>query len=195
MMVLKSMSTVGNMAVAKAHNENTEPRQIRKRLPAMAIRIFFFIIAWMASVAQADILVGRVVKVSDGDTLTILNMQNQQFKIRLAGIDAPEKKQAFGERAKQHLANMTFNRPVTVEWEKTDRYQRIVGKVLINGNDINIEQIKAGLAWWYEKYRKEQSPSDQRQYAEAEQLARQQRVGIWQESNPIPPWEWRHRTP
>lgn len=156
------------------------------------MRIFVFVAALMASFAQADTLTGRVIKITDGDTLTVLDRQNQQYKIRLAGIDAAEKKQPFGERSKQHLSSLTFNRQVTVEWDKTDRYQRIVGKVLVNGKDANLEQIKAGLAWWYEKYRKEQSPTDQRQYAEAEQLARQQKIGLWQENNPTPPWEWRH---
>lgn len=157
------------------------------------MQTILFIFTMMASVAQAATLTGRVIKIADGDTLTILDAQNQQFKIRMAGIDAPEKKQPFGERSKQNLARLTFNRQVSVDWEKTDRYHRIVGKILVNGNDVNIQQIRAGLAWWYEKYRKEQSSADQRQYAEAEQLARRQKVGLWQEPNPTPPWEWRHR--
>lgn len=95
--------------------------------------------------------------------------------------------QPYGQRAKQHLGSLVFNRQVTVEWDKTDRYQRIVGKVLVNGSDANLEQLRAGMAWWYEKYRKEQSPADQRRYSETEQLARQQKIGLWQDPNPTPP--------
>lgn len=157
-------------------------------------RYFCLLIALVVSSASAEQLTGRVVSIADGDTVTVLDASNQQHKIRLAGIDSPEKKQPYGERSKQHLASLVFNRTVTVDWEKTDRYQRIVGKILVNGSDANLEQLKAGLAWWYEKYRKEQSPADQRRYSEAEQLARQQKVGLWQEANPIPPWDWRHRS-
>lgn len=152
-----------------------------------------FLFSLVVSSAGADQLTGRVVSIADGDTITVLDAANQQHKIRLAGIDAPEKKQPYGERSRQHLAGLVFNRQVTINWDKTDRYQRILGKVLINGNDANLEQLRTGMAWWYEKYRKEQSPADQRRYSEAEQLARQQLLGLWQGPTPIPPWEWRHR--
>lgn len=126
------------------------------------IRTACLLFSLVVSSAFADQLTGRVVSIADGDTVTVLDGSNQQHKIRLAGIDAPEKKQPYGELAKQHLASLVFNRQVIVEWDKTDRYQRIVGKVLVNGNDANLEQLKAGMAWWYEKYRKEQSPVDAR---------------------------------
>lgn len=158
------------------------------------IRYVGFLFALVVSSAFADQLTGRVVSIADGDTITVLDAANQQHKIRLAGIDAPEKKQPYGERSKQHLASLVFNRQVSVDWDKADRYRRIVGKVLVNGSDANLEQLRAGMAWWYEKYRKEQSPADQRYYSETEQLARQQKIGLWQDPNPIPPWEWRHRS-
>jgi endonuclease YncB( thermonuclease family) len=104
--------------------------------------------------ALADTISGRVIAISDGDTLTVLDASKQQHKIRLAGIAAPEKKQSFGDRSKQHLAQMVFNKAVTVEWKKQDPYGRTVGKVMVTGVDANLEQIKAGMAWWYEKYRK-----------------------------------------
>ena len=133
--------------------------------------------------------------------MSVLTVNHKQHKIRLAGIDAPEKAnsekapetaQAFGERSKQNLASIVFNKNVVVEWSKLDRYGRPVGKVMVNGIDANLAQIKAGMAWWYEKYRKEQSPVDQRMYAQAEQQARLQQVGLWRDKNPIPPWEFRH---
>lgn len=158
------------------------------------IRSTCLLVSLVVSSAFAEQMAGRVVSIADGDTVTVLDASNHQHKIRLAGIDAPEKKQPYGERSKQHLARLVFNREVIVDWDKTDRYQRIVGKVLVNGSDANQEQLKAGMAWWYEKYRKEQSPADQRRYSEAEQLARQHKVGLWQDPNPTPPWDWRHRS-
>lgn len=120
-----------------------------------------------------------------------MDASNQQHKIRLAGIDAPEKKQPFGDRSKQHLAQMVFNKAVTVEWNKQDRFGRTVGKVIVNGVDANLEQIKAGMAWWYEKYRREQSERDQYLYSAHEQEAKAKRIGLWSDSNPAPPWDWR----
>ena len=142
--------------------------------------------------AHAETLTGYVVGIADGDTVTVLDANRQQHKIRLAGIDAPEKAQPFGERSKQNLAALVFNKNVIVEGDKQDRYGRKVGKILINGQDANLEQVKAGMAWWYEKYRKEQSPTDQRRYEAAEQQARVQRIGLWRDANPRPPWDWRH---
>lgn len=141
--------------------------------------------------ARVNVITGYVVSIADGDTITVLDASRKQHKIRLAGIDAPEKKQDFGERSRQNLAAMVFNKTVNVEWDKQDRYGRTVGKVLVNGVDANLEQIKAGMAWWYEKYRREQSPEDQQRYLEAEQRARALRVGLWRDLAPVAPWDWR----
>lgn len=146
----------------------------------------------LCSIAQAETLSGYVVGISDGDTVTVLDAKHQQHKIRLAGIDAPEKAQAYGDRSKQNLAKLVFNKNVTVESNKHDRYGRSVGKILVNGKDANLEQIKAGMAWWYEKYRKEQLPADQENYQAAEQQARMRRIGLWRDASPVPPWDWRH---
>ncbi len=145
----------------------------------------------VAFVAQAETITGRVVGIADGDTVTVLDASRTQYKIRLAGIDAPEKAQPFGQRSKEKLSSLAYDQVVSIEWDKKDRYGRIVGKILVNGRDINIEQIRSGMAWWYEKYRKEQSASDQRMYAQAEQEARAQRVGLWRDADPVPPWDWR----
>lgn len=145
----------------------------------------------LALSAHAETLTGFVVAIADGDTVTVLDSNRQQHKIRLAGIDAPEKAQAFGDRSKQSLAALVFNKNVVVEWDKHDRYGRTVGKILVSGKDANLEQVRAGMAWWYEKYRKEQSASDQRIYEQAEQQARSQRVGLWKDTNPTQPWEFR----
>lgn len=144
--------------------------------------------------AQAETFTGRVIGVADGDTLTVLDERRQQHKIRLAGIDAPEKRQPFGGRSKQNLAAMAFNKNVVVEWNKRDRYGRTVGKVMVNGVDANLEQINAGMAWWYRDYAKEQSPEDRRQYEQAEAKAQMSRTGLWSDKNPVPPWDFRHGT-
>lgn len=159
-----------------------------------AVRIFT--IAFCAIYFQpslADTLHGRVVSISDGDTLTLLDTSNKQFKIRLTGIDAPEKKQPFGQVSKQHLSAMVFGKSVAVEWFKRDRYQRTLGKIVLDGLDINLEQIKSGMAWHYKKYQKEQLPEDRQAYSDAEINAQQKRLGLWGEANPVSPWEFRHR--
>ena len=110
------------------------------------------IIVALGNSAMAATLVGRVVGVADGDTVTVLDSANQQFKIRLAGIDAPEKRQAFGQRSKQSLSVMVMGRDVRVEYQGRDRYGRIVGKVLVEGMDARLAQVRSGMAWHYKKY-------------------------------------------
>lgn len=145
----------------------------------------------LANVSNADTLHGRVVGVADGDTVTVLDASNTQFKIRLMGIDAPEKKQAFGNRSKEHLSSLVFNKQVTVDYSKKDKYGRTVGKIIVEGVDANLEQIKAGMAWHYKKYQKEQSVDDRLIYAHAEEQAREVKRGLWRDVDPTPPWDWR----
>jgi endonuclease YncB( thermonuclease family) len=155
-------------------------------------RILLLAALWLfANTSTADTLNGRVVGVSDGDTVTVLDDTNTQWKIRLLGIDAPEKKQAFGNRSKQSLSALVFNRQVVVEYGKKDKYGRTVGKILVGGVDANLEQVKAGMAWHYKKYQREQSEADRIAYAQAEDRARVGKVGLWFDSEPIPPWDWR----
>ena len=135
--------------------------------------------------AQAETLEGKVVKIADGDTLTLLTSSNEQVKIRLAGIDTPERKQPFGNRAKQALANLAFQKQATVEVETTDRYGRTVGAVFVDGQNVNAELVKQGMAWVYRKYNK-----DMALYG-LESRAKKEKLGLWLEENPIPPWEWR----
>ena len=134
---------------------------------------------------------GRVVRIADGDTITVLDGINAQHRIRLQGIDAPESHQAFGTQSKKNLSNMIFDRQVTVEYEKTDQYGRIVGKILLDGKDINLEQIKAGMAWHYKEYQREQSPTDRELYARAEDEARHARRGLWADADPAEPSAFR----
>jgi endonuclease YncB( thermonuclease family) len=132
-----------------------------------------------------------VVGIADGDTITVLDDAKTQHRIRLAGIDAPEKGQAFGHTSRQHLAELVAGQRVSVEWNKRDRFGRIVGKVLRDGADVCSQQVRAGLAWWFRKYQHEQSPEDRRVYAEAEDQARAGKVGLWRDARPVPPWTYR----
>ena len=141
----------------------------------------------------AATLQGKVVSVADGDTLTVLDDKKTQHKIRLQGIDAPEKAQAFGQKSKQSLNQLVHSKMVTVEFEKKDKYGRTVGKVLLNGTDVCLEQIKLGMAWHYKQYQSEQSKEDRDTYAQAEQTARTQVVGLWKDKSPTPPWEFRRQ--
>ena len=145
----------------------------------------------MFTTAGAATFGGRVVGVHDGDTITVLDSNRQQHKIRLAGIDAPEARQAYGSRSKQSLSNWVYNREVTVDWSKRDRYGRLVGVVSADGHDVNLEQIRAGMAWWYRQYAKEQTANDRKLYEDAENTARGAKQGLWADANPVPPWGWR----
>jgi len=153
-----------------------------------------FLIAAMPLFALANTIDGKVVAIADGDTLTVLDSKNQQHKIRLAGIDAPEKSQPFGARSKENLSSLAFGKSVTVEWSKTDKYGRTIGKVIVAGHDVNLLQVRAGLAWHYKAYEKEQSPADRALYAQAETEAHTRHAGLWQDTDPIPPWDYRHGT-
>lgn len=144
-----------------------------------------------ATCGAADTLTGRVVGVHDGDTITVLDGSRIQHKIRLAGIDAPELGQAYGKASRNHLADRIAGQSVTVEWHKLDRYQRVIGKVLLQGEDLCLAQVTAGMAWHYVKYAKDQVSDDRVRYAVAEQDARRVKRGLWSEPRPVPPWDWR----
>lgn len=166
-----------------------------RRLASADFRALAFIACTLLSAsAQSDALTGRVISIADGDTLTVLDASNAQHKVRLAGIDAPERKQPFGNASRQHLAQLAFDKVVLVVHNKKDRYGRHVGKVAVDGVDANLAQIKAGLAWHYKAYEREQSPADRTAYAAAELVARSARRGLWSEASAVPPWEWRHRS-
>lgn len=153
-----------------------------------------------APVSQAPVAVsnsiqlvieGKVINVHDGDTITVLDQNNKKFHIRLQGIDAPELKQEFGSVSQQNLSRMVLGKQVTIVWTKVDKYRRTVGTIKLNGQDMNIEQVKAGMAWHFKKYEDEQEPQDRVTYAAAEQQARAAKLGLWKDPNPTVPGEWR----
>ncbi len=140
--------------------------------------------------ASAELLTGTVTFVHDGDTLT-LQIGAEQKKIRLAGIDAPELKQPFGPESRDALRLSVLNQSVTVDTNKQDRYGRAVGKVLLNGEDVNLKQVSAGLAWVYTDYIKELSVEDRQQYRAAETAANDAHRGLWQDEETVAPWTYR----
>ena len=169
--------------------------------------IFGIISLFLYSPALADTLLGKVVKIADGDTVTIVDASGEKHRIRLAGIDAPEKNQPHGDASTQGLVALVSGKTVTIEYEKRDRYKRIVGKVLVDPPsdvvcmaidcvkkiDAGLEQIKAGLAWHYKYYQMEQSEKDRRLYSEAELEARRKPIGLWKDEEPMAPWAWRRK--
>lgn len=157
--------------------------------------IYRWVLAWVLALAitagQAEQVQGRVVGVADGDTVTVLDDRKVQHKIRLAGIDAPEKGMPYGQRSKQYLSDLVFGKTVVLEGDKIDRYGRTVAKVLLNGRDVNLAQIAAGMAWHYKKYEREQSSNDRMLYGAEELDARAARRGLWEDPQPVAPWDWR----
>jgi endonuclease YncB( thermonuclease family) len=142
--------------------------------------------------AYADPLIaGKVIGIQDGDTITLLDMDLTRYRIRLAGIDAPEKSQAFGRVSQVHLSTLCYGKLVTANCPKVDQYGRRVCTVFVNGVDVNLAQVVAGLAWHYKRFVHEQSAHERGAYAKAEDAARAGKVGLWKDRDPIPPWEWR----
>ena len=135
-----------------------------------------------------------MVGVSDGDTITVLDDSKTQHKVRFAGIDAPEKGQAFGERSKQSLSALVFQKRVEARCHKKDRYGREVCAVFVGLRDVGLEQICAGMAWHYKAYQHEQPTQERLVYAQEEENARASGVGLWKYAKPVPPWDWRKKS-
>ena len=151
------------------------------------IYLFLFLLSVLScSNAPNNELTNKVVGISDGDTFTLLTSENDQIKIRLFGIDCPEKSQDFGEVAKQKLSELIYKKPVRFITKDKDRYGRIVAIVYTaNGMCVNEEMIKSGLAWHYKIF-------DKNPYWDVLEIAaRKEKVGLWVDSNPTPPWLWR----
>lgn len=153
------------------------------RAAALLVAVFLTICP-----ATADTIHGKVVGVADGDTLTVLSNGNEQIKVRLSEIDAPEKAQAYGVRSKQSLSDLCFGKNVEVTLQAIDRYGRSIGRVYCAGIDANVEQLKRGMAWVYDKYVK-----DRALYVVQDE-ARSRRIGLWSDEDPTPPWLWRKKS-
>ena len=150
------------------------------------MRIYLVLLLIVPLICWADTLSGRVVGVTDGDTVTLLTEQKQQVKIRLMAIDAPEKSQAFGAASKQELSDICFDKPATVAIQGKDKYGRTIGDLTCEGLNASEEQVAAGMAWVYRQY------SNDEHLIEIEAKAKANRRGLWSDPSPIPPWNFRH---
>jgi len=149
-------------------------------------KIILILFTLVTQLLSAQVLTGRAVKIIDGDTFTLLVNEHEQVKIRLDGIDAPEKGQAYGNRAKEYLSSMIWGESLTVIIKSKDRYGRFIGKVCTSTiSDVNLEMISAGYAWQYRDYNNDNS------YTVAENQARKNMRGLWQDKNPIRPQDFR----
>lgn len=148
--------------------------------------VFSFLLICSCLVCRAESITGRCIRVSDGDTITILLDDDTQEKIRLRGIDAPESGQDFGRVSKRELTNLANRRTVRVETDGRDRYGRIIGWVYVGELYVNREMVRLGAAWYYPRY----TPNEP-DLAQAQQEAKSARRGLWVQNAPLEPWEWR----
>ena len=150
----------------------------------MNIKNLVFIFVFVCLLSSFTIK-GKVVRVSDGDTFTVLTAENRQERIRMLWIDAPEKSQAYGDAARQFLADLIAGKIVTVNCTEKDSYGRNLGYVVINGSNVNELMLKNGYAWHYKQFDKNVDR------ARFEQQARKNKIGLWSEKEPIAPWFFR----
>ena len=164
--------------------------------------IFFtnaFVIIIILSIysVRAD-FTAKVLRVVDGDTVHVVNKAGKKFKVRLTGIDAPEKNQPYGLASTYKLTEILINKWILLKSKpdngnqySIDRYNRVLAKVILDGRDINLAQVSSGYAWHFKRYQKQQSTLDRQSYSEAELSAKKNELGLWGEKKPIAPWKWR----
>ena len=145
------------------------------------------LLAAAAAAVRAATFEANVVGVPDGDSITVM-LEHQRVKVRLAGIDAPERKQRFGSESRKALARLCWNKTARVTWNQKDDYQRLLGRVSCAGTDANAEQVRQGMAWV--RYKQQYS-----QLSGLQDAARRERRGLWKQEAPTPPWDWRRRNP
>jgi micrococcal nuclease len=154
---------------------------------ATALKTALSILLVMPPLAYADL--AQVVGVIDGDTVTVLSPEHIQTRCRLFGIDAPEKAQAFGQASKKALSDLVYRKTLDVKVVDTDRYGRSICRLTLAGVDISRQQVVLGMAWVYRRYNRELP------YYEAEAAAKTAHLGLWSSTDPIPPWDYRHKVP
>lgn len=149
-----------------------------------------FLFSLVAHFAIADVNIPnslyQVVGITDGDTLTAIDNEQKQYKVRLSDIDAPEKHQDFGEKSKQTLSNLVFNKNVKIDIKQIDKYGRFIGRIYVGNIDVSLEMVRLGMAHHYKKYSADQ------QIANAEEYAKANKLGLWSNPNPINPEQFRH---
>jgi endonuclease YncB( thermonuclease family) len=153
-------------------------------LPRSSLSALCLTLLLAATAVHADVR-GRVVSVHDGDTLTVL-IDRRQVRVRLTDIDAPELRQPFGTRSRQSLSDLCFGKTAALDVRGQDRYKRTLARVTCAGTDANSEQVRRGYAWTFVRYARPGSP-----LLALENEARAAHRGLWQDSAPVPPWDWR----
>jgi len=140
-----------------------------------------------AANAYSQTITANVVGVHDGDSITVLAAGNVQLKVRLDGIDAPELKQPFSQQSKEALSGLVFGKTVILRVTGKDRYKRTLAVVMVEGLNVNLEMVRRGMAWRYEKYSKDAA------LLAAQNEAKEAGRGLWADASPVPPWEWRSK--
>ncbi len=148
------------------------------------LTLFILILLFASELYSRDIY-GTVIAVADGDTVTVLDESKSQYKIRLSDIDAPEKNQAYGQSSKQFISELIFSKEVKVTITGQDRYSRYLGTIYLDDINVNAEMISNGFAWVYRKY------SDNQKLIQLESIAQKKKLGLWSDTDPIPPWDFR----
>lgn len=133
----------------------------------------------------SEVIEGKVVGITDGDTFTLLSPGKKRIKVRLYGIDCPEKGQDFASVAKERLSELIFGKPVQIAFKSYDRWGRTVGTVVCDGKNVNEILLAEGLAWHFTRY------DDNAEWSVIERNAREKKLGLWSLVNPVPPWKWR----
>ena len=150
------------------------------RLAVKILVLLFFFTKW----TNVKTIIGKVIQVTDGDTIVVIK-KDKKYTIRLNGIDAPEKKQFYGQEVKKTLSNKLLNKTVRIEWTEKDKYGRTLGNVFLDKKSINKWLIEEGYAWHYKKYSKSKI------LAQLETDAKIKKKGLWQYANPMEPWKFR----
>jgi micrococcal nuclease len=157
-------------------------------LTCLILNSFLWLVGCTGSTHATDFQ-AKVIHIADGDTITVLNDANEKIKIRLNGIDCPEKAQAYGNKAKRFTKELVAGKTVIIQAFDQDKYGRTIGDVILDdGRNLNHELVKAGYAWWYRKYAPGNAVLEK-----FEKEAREAKAGLWNNPHPIPPWDFRHR--
>ncbi|WP_424244420.1 endonuclease YncB(thermonuclease family) [Elusimicrobium posterum] len=188
--------------MAKRRKSSSTKSKISRRLNSQLKKLLMLALTLLISALLAKYTVldrqinpigeisGRVVKVADGDTITVLTAGLEEVKVRLYGIDAPESKQAFGSSSASQLSSLVWGKSVVVEIVEIDRYNRSVGRVTLGDLDVNQEMVLTGNAWVYDSYCKISQCAG---WKDLQASAKAQRKGLWRDKNPTPPWKWRKK--
>lgn len=160
-----------------------------RKLAVLMVAGTFALLGFTAALAGE--VTGVVVGITDGDTIKLLDQDRREHVIRISAIDAPERSQPYGQRAKQRLSALAFRRQATARCAKIDRYRRQVCSVFIANEDVGLRLVKDGMAWHFKRFQNEQSADDARLYTVAEREARARANGLWRDARPIAPWDWR----